>query len=111
MVIVDKNVTLFLKESQKVFDVSLETKPHELTIFLPKSDEVISVDFNKKREWTRALETETGDARDVAAEDPSMESLDELMWKEQKIDIKQLPQLYLRLSKIRLTGKLTDCDL
>lgn len=90
---IDK-ATLFIRKTGSLIDFRVDEKAEPLSVYLPHSNQLISLEMPSKTNTSS-----TG-------EDPKteMESIEELMWKSQEIDVKKLPKYYMKLSKIRLTG-------
>jgi hypothetical protein len=96
--VLDNKVSLFIKESSHLIEVGLKTDAAEFVLFNPRSNEVIDIKLNKKKIENLYNEKKEGM--------PTVESIREVMWREQMFDISKLPTYYMMLSKSRLTGKI-----
>ena len=94
-------VTLFLKPSKRLVDVSMRGVDGKGSIYLGKDQELIDIIERNKRK------SETYDTRNLVDEEktPTLISIKDMMWKEMKYEPGTLTDIYLRLAKIRLTGK------
>ncbi|XP_064605220.1 protoheme IX farnesyltransferase, mitochondrial-like isoform X2 [Liolophura sinensis] len=89
---IDK-ATLFIRKTGSLIDFRVDEKAEPLSVYLPYSNQLISLEKPSKTNTSSGEEPKT-----------ELESIEELMWKSQQIDVKKLPKYYMKLSKIRLTG-------
>lgn len=95
-----QDFTVFLKESSVTLNVNNGVnKKKELEVSIPNQDKVVKLTFDY------------GDALKIDKTNPAVniESVSELTWREMKMDYAKLPQYYMNLSKIRLTGISVIC--
>ena len=93
----DKNFTLFHKPTKHAIDVKGSHGPgQDVTLHFQGSNKTINFAFKD----SKVLSNED----EKADEKPSMESIDEHKWKPVQLDYKKLPDYYLKLAKVRLTG-------
>ena len=99
------HVTVFHRPSSHTFNVKVISQEPAVTLFFRKNDSVMDVQFNKQYQTEIKQKQMTVSDEKVVPEDPSVQSIDELLWKEVVLDYRQLLSYYLKLSKIRLTGR------
>lgn len=88
------NFTVFLKDSFVTLDINNASKNTEFQVELPDDKKVLVVN----------LDYNDGLKIDSTSPSHNVESVAEFTWREVKLDYSKLPQYYLKLSKIRLTG-------
>lgn len=78
-----------------------------MSIFVSQRGELVDVQFSEKFKQTiKAIhDAEERNSKSLNRDEPSLDSIDELLWKEVKFDKRQLLSLYTKLAKARLTGK------
>ncbi|GAB1598293.1 protoheme IX farnesyltransferase, mitochondrial-like [Argonauta hians] len=89
----DKTVSIFVPHLNKCIHINVSANSKYLHLFLPATKEVVRVELPpevEKEEFPIAKE--------------NIESIQDRMWLEQKINVSKLPTHYMQLSKIRLTG-------
>lgn len=102
----DQIVTVFHKPTKHFFDINIDTPEQGVSIVIKHSNQILNLNVDDAF-WTEvnrvkvSLEEEQKHVRD---DDPNVRSIDELMWKPTKLDYRKLPNYYMNLSKIRLTG-------
>ncbi|XP_064624251.1 protoheme IX farnesyltransferase, mitochondrial-like [Lineus longissimus] len=94
----DNKVSLFIKQSNHLVEVGLKMQTDEFVLFNPKSNKIIDIKLNKEN--IKNLYNE----KDKKEGMPTVESIQEIMWKEQRLDLRRLPNYYMMLSKSRLTA-------
>ena len=98
-------VTIFHKPTRHSLNVSLNSPQKQVTLVFKDSDQVVNLDFDDKF-WNEVKKTQISlQDEGATGEDASLKSIDELIWKPTKLDVKKLGFYYMNLSKIRLTGK------
>lgn len=102
-----ENVVLFYRPTQKLIDLNVHSTQNQMSIFLSRRGELIDVQFSEKfKQVIKAIhDAEERNSKSLNREEPSLASIDELLWKEMKLDKRQLLSLYTKLAKARLTGK------
>ncbi|XP_013393899.1 uncharacterized protein LOC106161487, partial [Lingula anatina] len=96
----DNKISLFIKKSKQIVELDLDKlKGDKITLFRPKVEDgkLMNLDL---ADVFGILEQ---DVMFRESEPPPIESADEVVWKEQKVQLDQLLGYYLKLSKIRLT--------
>lgn len=90
----EKEFTLFLKNSRVQVDINNAGKSKEMEVELPEQNRLLQIYFDND------------DGLKIDNTNPSqkVESFTDYSWKEIKLDHSKLPQYYMKLSKIRLTG-------
>ena len=103
--LIDSKVTIFIKPSKSTLELHLvdELKDKET---IPEVKDIVNYGFRHRlREKFREISSRKVDSRpEEQTAEPKMTSTDELIWKEQKIELSELMKNYAMLSKIRLTG-------
>lgn len=89
-----QDFTIFFKNSGVKVNVQNATKPKEVEVKLSDQKKLLQLNFDYN------------DGLKIDSTSPSehVESLSEYTWREVKLDYSKLPEYYLKLSKIRLTG-------
>ena len=101
-----EDVVIFHRPTGQIVDVNVKSDQNQLSIFFCHREQILDIKLSDKfkkdviNAQKRMIVPENGE------EKSTVESIDELIWKEIKFDYKKLPDLYLKLSKIRLTGML-----
>lgn len=100
-----ESVSLYHKPSGRVIDVDLRPGRLQMSVFVKHREQLIDYSLSDRfREGVARFqkrEDKTGDDVD----DAKVKSIDDLMWREIVPGYNsQLPDLYLKLSKVRLTG-------
>ena len=101
-----EDVVIFHRPTGQIVDVNVKSDQTQLSIFFCQREQIVDIKLSDKfkkdviNAQKRMIDPENGE------EKSTVESIDELIWKEIKFDYRKLPDLYLKLSKIRLTGML-----
>ena len=96
----DNGVSFFCRPSNHLINVDLAGE--EVTLFVRSTKQVINFSFRKDAQNRRPIATEGPEPLD---ERPTLESVQDVRWKPIQVDRKNLLQDYMKLSKIRLTGR------
>ena len=96
----DNGVSWFCRPSNLLVNADLAGE--EVTIFVRSTKQVINFSFPKDARNRRPIATEGPEPLD---ERPTLDSLQDVRWKPIQIDRKNLLDDYMKLSKIRLTGR------
>ncbi|CAH1794215.1 unnamed protein product [Owenia fusiformis] len=111
-----ETIDVGLRVGEKQFQVTLENKDQDVSFFIPKTNDLITVKFKKadvvqNEVLENVAEVNVPHSQDKQNEtsekkedDLTLDSIDERMWRERTQDWKKLPDIYMKLSKIRLTG-------
>lgn len=88
------DLTLFIKNSRVQLNVNNARQMKEVEVKLPEQNKSLQINFDYD------------DGMKIDDTNPSqkIESMTEYTWKEVKLDYSKLPEYYMKLSKIRLTG-------
>ncbi|KAK7112775.1 hypothetical protein V1264_012169 [Littorina saxatilis] len=110
-------ITLHFKHAEQVVSVTAGSIANDLTLFMPKRNEVFSIHIPHSEQVMRtvlldgsvlpttALRVTAATAEpDQTNPGKRIDSIDEHQWQEQVLAVQKLPQYYMMLSKIRLTG-------
>ncbi|CAI9725704.1 protoheme IX farnesyltransferase, mitochondrial-like [Octopus vulgaris] len=89
----DNTVSIFVPHLNRLIDVKLAPNSKYLHLFLPATKEVVRIE----------LPPET-DNEEFQMPTEKIESIQDRMWMEQKIYLWKIPNQYMQLAKIRLTG-------
>ncbi|XP_052262867.1 protoheme IX farnesyltransferase, mitochondrial-like [Dreissena polymorpha] len=106
---------------KKNVDFEEKTSNSKLTeeVFLYIRKSSITVDFNKNVKLTKPIHVRSPRGKETLVIDldyeeevevdntnpgQNIESINEVLWRDTRLDYKKLPQYYMKLSKIRLTG-------
>ena len=94
------HVTMFHKPSRTLLNLPNNSPEEQVTLFFKPTKEVVNL---------RLPQSGSAEGRvtpDPQSEvDPKLKSIDELMWKPSKVELRKLPNYYMNLSKIRLSGE------
>ena len=100
-----ENVMVFHKPSKRLFTFNLNkpTEDQQITLFFPKRQKLVNLNLktDKMREDMKAA---IAASLEETKEESGKKSIEDVMWKEVKLEYSKLYPSYLRLSKIRLTG-------
>ncbi|KAK7490846.1 hypothetical protein BaRGS_00017902 [Batillaria attramentaria] len=110
-------ITFHFRHAKQIVSVKAGRIAHDMTLFMPKRNEVFSIHIPHTEQVVRtvlqdgcvtptaALRMTSATAEpDLTNPGKNIESIDEHQWQEQVLHISKLPNYYLMLSKIRLTG-------
>ena len=99
----DHAISLHFRKSDLILNVQNKNLSN-FSLFIPREKEVYHITADDDAKPSENIT----DSRQTLGEEPapnsSIESIEEHLWKECRLDLRRLPQLYLQLSKIRLTG-------
>ncbi|KAK6187147.1 hypothetical protein SNE40_005235 [Patella caerulea] len=93
----NNNVTLHFKNSRTLAHIS-SSHIDNISLFVPHRNQLINFTRPDLAERLKGLEKDKTIPANV------IDSIDEVHWKEQRLELNKLPGYYLMLSKIRLTG-------
>ena len=95
-------VTIFHQPSKHLLDIKLDSGSTHVSFYLRKTNQVVNLTFKEKFKQEGPRELLANEPEDTV---PSMQSIDEMMWKEVKpVNVRKLPNVYMQLAKMRLTG-------
>ena len=98
----DEKFSIFHRPTQHMIGVDLTRGGSQVSMFFRDRKDIVNLTLKDKFRQRTGGSTEKSD--DSV---PSMQSVEELMWKELRFPhLSQIPDLYTRLAKIRLTGRL-----
>ncbi|KAL4241115.1 Protoheme IX farnesyltransferase [Mactra antiquata] len=88
--------TVYLKQSSITLNINkkVDKKEKEYEVPIPNQDKIVKLSFDH----------DSGIKIDSTNPAANVETVSELTWREVKLDVSKLPQYYMNLSKIRLTG-------
>ncbi|XP_076442170.1 protoheme IX farnesyltransferase, mitochondrial-like [Babylonia areolata] len=112
----EEPISFHFRHAQQIVSVKAGHIAHDLTLFMPKKNEVFSIHIPHSEQVmhtvlnnsallpTTAIRV-TSDSGEPDKTNPGkkIDSIDEHQWQQQMLDLHKLPQYYLMLSKIRLT--------
>lgn len=101
-----RDFVLFYRPNQQLINLNTESTENQMSLFLTKRQELVDVRFSEKFKQTiKAIqEAEENFIRSPNETELSFQSIDKQLWRESGVQLKQLPAIYLKLAKIRLTG-------
>ena len=96
----DNGISWFCRPSNHLINADLAGE--EVTLFVRSNKQVINFSFRKDARNRRPIATEGPEPLD---ERPTLDSVQDVRWKPIQVDKKYLMEDYMKLSKIRLTGR------
>ncbi|KAL8576621.1 Protoheme IX farnesyltransferase, mitochondrial [Nucella lapillus] len=112
----DEPISFHFRHAQQIVSVKAGHIAHDLTLFMPKKNEVFSIHIPHSEQVMRTVlnnssllpttamrVTSASGEPDKTNPGKRIDSIDEHQWQEQVLDLRKLPQYYLMLSKMRLT--------
>ena len=97
----DEKFSVFHRPTQHMIGIDLTQGGSQVSMFFRDRKDVVNLTLKDKFRQRAASSEQSDDSV------PSMQSVQELMWKELRpLRLADIPDLYMRLAKIRLTGKL-----
>ena len=99
-----ESIAVFHKTSRRLIDINLKKGDTHVSLHFNKSQELVHVTFRDKFKADIIEAIKKAEEQDKLEGEPGVKSISEVMWKEMKLDYKKLPDHYMRLAKIRLTG-------
>ena len=100
-------MTLFHKSSHNVINVNLNyTKEEQVSLFFRPTEEVVNLTFYKDAQNRRPIVTsDDSNLEPKLDECQTLDSVSDVRWRPVKVNTDTLAQDYMKLAKIRLTGK------
>lgn len=99
-----KDFILFHRPTSQLINLNNDSTKNQMSIFFTKSEELVDVKFSEKFKQTVEAIQETEVENVKRQNQSSLQSIEELLWKETGFEWSQLPVIYMKLAKIRLTG-------
>ena len=94
------HISVFYRPKENMVNIRLKPEKDELSIFLKENRELVNITLKDKFRISKVDSSKLLDERD----DPAISSVDEMLWKRIRYEPGTLPNIYLRLAKVRLTG-------
>ena len=102
-------MTLYHKPSHNVINVNLNnSKEEQVTLFFRATNEIINITFHKDAQNRRPIVTSDDRHLEPRDQQPKLDSVSDVRWRPVKVNADTLVQDYMKLAKIRLTGKLSQ---
>lgn len=101
-----RDFVLFYRPTRQLINLNADSTQNQMSLFLTKRQELVDVRFSENfKQTVKAIqEAEEKLIRSPNEKESSLQSIDELLWRESGVQLKQLPAIYMKLAKIRLTG-------
>lgn len=101
-----KDFVLFYRPTRQLINLNADSTQNQMSLFLTKRQELVDIRFSENfKQTVKAIqEAEKKFIRSSNEKESSLQSIDELLWRESGVQLKQLPAIYMKLAKIRLTG-------
>lgn len=100
------HVTVFHRPTGQLIDLNVKSAENQMSIYMNHRSELL--DFRLSEKFKRTVQAihdeENRNLKLNRRDNPVISSVDDLLWKEMILDANKLPQLYMKLAKIRLTG-------